>query len=59
MKEYQVQQREKTKVIEVNTKVAKYQGIPWGECSEYQKRKYENFVFLANNNRDKIAFIYV
>lgn len=46
------------KVIEVDTKRAKYHSIPWIDCSEYQKRKYENFQYLANQQRNRIKFIY-
>lgn len=47
------------KVIEVDIKRAKYNRIPWVECSEYQKRKFENFHFLANQNRNIIKFLYI
>lgn len=47
------------KVIEVDMKKSKYFGIPWVELSEWQKRKYENFQFLANQERNRIKFLYV
>ncbi len=56
--EITVHHRNGIKVIEVDMKKAKYQSIPWIDCSEFQKRKYENFQFLANQERNRIKFIY-
>lgn len=57
--EVNVQIRGELKVIEVQTKDAKYQGIKWVNCSEFQKRKYENLLFLTNNTGQQIKFIYI
>lgn len=46
------------KVIEVDMKKSKYHGTSWIDLSEWQKRKYENFLFLSNQERNKIKFIY-
>ncbi len=46
------------KVIEVDVNLAKYQGIVWKELSEFQKRKYENYLVLSNNTKEPIKFIY-
>lgn len=46
------------KVIEVDMKTAKYQHIPWVDLSEFQKRKYENFQYLKNQERSRIKFLY-
>lgn len=51
--------RNGVKVIEVDMKKAKHHDIPWIDCSEFQKRKYENFQFLANQERNRIKFIYI
>lgn len=59
MKEYEVYYRDNLKIIEVHTDRAMYQGIPWIECSEFQKRKYENFTVLSNNTREQIKLIYL
>lgn len=56
--EVTIHNRNGIKVIEVSMMKAKYQGIPWVECSEFQKRKYENFLFLSNQERNRIKFIY-
>lgn len=56
--EYKVFYRDEVKVIEVDINKAQYQGIPWKQCSEFQKRKYENFIVLANNTREPIKLIY-
>lgn len=56
--EYKVFYRDEVKVIEVDINTAQYQGIPWIQCSEFQKRKYENFIVLANNTREPIKLIY-
>lgn len=56
--EYKVFYRDEVKVIEVDTNKAQYQGIQWKQCSEFQKRKYENFIVLANNTREPIKLIY-
>lgn len=57
--EVKIYMRDELKVIEVTTSRAKYQGIEWKQCSEFQKRKYENFVFLTNNTGQPIKFIYI
>lgn len=46
------------KVIEVDTKKAKHNNILWTDLSEWQKRKYENFLYLSNQERNRITFIY-
>lgn len=51
--------RDEVKVIEVTTSRAKYQGIFWKNCSEYQKKKYENLIFLSNNTGQPMKFIYL
>ena len=59
--EYQIVERQGKKVIEVNTKVAVYQGLKWKDLSEYQKKKYENLVFLKNSDRTihtKVIYIW-
>jgi hypothetical protein len=56
--EITIHHRNGVKVIEVDMKKAKHHGIPWIHCSEFQKRKYENFLFLANQERNRIKFIY-
>jgi hypothetical protein len=50
--------RDGYKVIEVDMKKTKYFSIPWVDLSEWQKRKYENFLYLSNQERSKIKFIY-
>lgn len=57
--EIKVYNRNGYKVIEVDMKKAKYHRIPWIDCSEFQKRKYENFQYLANQDRSRIKFIYI
>lgn len=52
-------QRNGWKVIEVDMKKSKYFSTPWVHLSEWQKRKYENFLFLANQERSRIKFLYV
>lgn len=51
--------RDDLKVIEITTSQAKYQGIKWNNCSEFQKRKYENLIFLENNTGMQMKFIYI
>ena len=51
--------RDEFKVIEVTTSKAKYQGIAWKNCSEFQKRKYENLIFLTNNTGLPMKVIYL
>ena len=36
------------KVLTVDTKKAEYQSKKWQDLSNYQKRKFENLVFLKN-----------
>lgn len=57
--EITIHNRNGYKVIEVNIKKAKHNHISWVDCSEWQKRKYENFQFLANQERNRIKFIYI
>ena len=47
------------KIIEVEMAKANYRGLQWQDCSEYQKRKYENLVFLENNTGEPIKFLYI
>ena len=56
--EIAIHMRNGWKVIEVDMKKSKYHQIPWVELSEWQKRKYENFLYLSNQERNKIKFIY-
>ncbi len=56
--EFRTYYRAGNKIVEVDTKKAKYQGKPWTSLSEFQKRKYENLIVLTNNTRQKINFIY-
>jgi len=56
--EVTVHNRNGYKVIEVDMKKSKYQHIPWIDLSEFQKRKYENYLYLANQERSRIKFIY-
>lgn len=56
--EVKIQMRDEFKVIEIDTKRVKYQGIKWANCSEFQKRKYENFIYLSNNTGLPMKFIY-
>ena len=54
--------RENLRVLEIKMNEANYQGIPWNKCSEFQKRKFENFVFLSNNRQGmeyKIKIVYI
>lgn len=51
--------RDEVKVIEITTSQAKYQGIMWKNCSEFQKKKYENLIFLSNNTGQQMKFIYI
>ena len=57
--EVRIYMRNEVKVIEVTTSKAQYQGIAWKQCSEFQKRKYENFIFLSNNTGLPMKFIYL
>lgn len=57
--EITIHNRNGYKVIEVDTKKAKYQNIFWRDLSEWQKRKYENFQYLINQERNRITFIYL
>lgn len=57
--EIKIHNRGDIKVIEVQTSKAKYQGIRWTNLSEYQKRKYENIIFLQNNTGLAMKFIYI
>lgn len=56
--EIKVHIRDGWKVIEVDMNKSKYHSIPWIYLSEFQKRKYENFLYLSNQERSKIKFIY-
>ncbi len=56
--EINIHMRGGVKVIEVNMKKTKYFSIPWIYLSEWQKRKYENFLYLSNQERNRIKFIY-
>lgn len=56
--EIAIHMRNGWKVIEVDMKKSKYFSIPWIQLSEWQKRKYENFLYLSNQERNKIKFIY-
>lgn len=49
------------KVITINMHKDKYQGLPWIALSEFQKRKYENLLFLQNMNQEReyVRFVYV
>lgn len=44
-------------VLVVDTKKATYQGQKYRDLSNYQKRKFENLVFL-NNAKDRPKIIY-
>lgn len=57
--EINIYNRDEFRVIEVTTAKAKYQGIEWKNCSEYQKKKYENLLFLTNNTGLQMKFIYI
>lgn len=50
--------KEDLKIIEVQTTKAKYNHVQWENCSEYQKRKYENLLFLENNTGLPMKFLY-
>jgi len=47
------------KIIEVDMKKSKYHSIPWIHLSEWQKRKFENYLYLKNQERSRIKFIYI
>lgn len=57
--EITVHHRNGWKVIEVDMKKTRYFSTPWIDLSEWQKRKYENFLFLSNQERSRIKFLYV
>lgn len=46
-----------TRVIEVDTSRASYQGVPWRTMGDYGKRKFENLLVLEK--RQKVHVIYV
>lgn len=56
--EVKIHNRNGYKVIEVDINKAKYHSTPWVDCSEFQKRKYENFQYLKNQERSRIKFLY-
>ena len=58
MNELTIHERDGSLVIEVDVHKAVYQGIMWESLSEYQKRKYENLIFIKNNRGLPIKFIY-
>jgi len=46
-----------TTVISIDTKKATYQGKKWESLSNFQKRKFQNLVFLNNaKGRPKIIY---
>ena len=52
--------REGKRVLEIDTSKAIYQEKDWKDCSEYQKRKYENLVFIENSkDRVQLKFVYI
>lgn len=38
------------KVLEVDTDRVKFQGKPWSALANFQKRKFENFLFLNDSD---------
>lgn len=45
------------KIVEVNTRKAEYQGIPWQSLGEYGKRKFENLLVLSEpKSRIKVVY---
>lgn len=46
-----------TRVIEVDTSRASYQGVQWRTMGDYGKRKFENLLVLEK--RQKVHVIYV
>jgi len=46
-----------TKVIEVDTSKATYQGIAWRTLGDYGKRKFENMLVLEQKERIKIIYV--
>ncbi len=54
-----IRMRKGIKEIHVDTDIAEYLGIKWKDLGSWGRRKYENFLFLANNTeRNKIVFYY-
>lgn len=50
--------RDEFKVLIIDTKKATYQGIPWVSLGDFGKRKFENFLVLSRNTREKLKIIY-
>lgn len=45
------------KVIEVDTKKALYKGHPYQELSSFERKKFENLLFIANST-DRLIILY-
>lgn len=45
------------KIIEVDTKRAKYQGVSWRTMGDYGKRKFENLLVLEQRERTHIIYV--
>ncbi len=45
-------------IIEIDTRKAKYQGIPWLTLGDYGKRKLENFLIMSRS-RERLKLIYI
>lgn len=45
------------RIIEVDTKKASYQGVPWQTMGDYGKRKFENLLVLEKKERVHIIYV--
>jgi len=46
-----------SKVIEIDTSKASYQGIAWRTLGDYGKRKLDNLIALEQKERTKIIYV--
>jgi len=46
-----------SKIVEVDTKKAKYQGISWRTMGDFGKRKFENLLVLEQKEKTKIIYV--
>lgn len=54
-----VWEHEHYKVLDVDVNQARYFGMPWKRLSEYERRKFENVLFLkAHEQQHKLKILY-
>lgn len=57
-KDYKVRIVEGIKEVHIDTAKAEYMGHKFKDMGTWGRRKYENFLFLANNTKEPIKFFY-